>query len=109
MRDACCQHNTRRGAVFPAEPRARLTVPGGRRYGKDQARGTSSVGRASASQAEGREFETRVPLRIRLVFSCFLDLVRISGDRERQDRSIVNARIGMVNAGIGMVNARIGA
>src|SRR5262249_30734912 len=30
-------------------------------------RGSSSVGRASASQAEGREFEPRLPLRIRFM------------------------------------------
>jgi hypothetical protein len=30
--------------------------------------------------------------------------VRVSRDRERADRRIVNARIGMVNAEIGIVN-----
>jgi hypothetical protein len=30
--------------------------------------------------------------------------VRVSRDRERQDRRMVNARIGMVNAKIGIVN-----
>lgn len=40
----------------------RLTELRAGRYGKRGRRGTSSVGRASASQAEGRGFETRVPL-----------------------------------------------
>jgi hypothetical protein len=31
-------------------------------------------------------------------------VLRISRDRERRDRRIVNTRIGMVNAGIGNVN-----
>jgi hypothetical protein len=35
-------------------------------------------------------------------------LVRISRDRERQERRIVNAGIGMVNARIGIMNAGIG-
>jgi hypothetical protein len=33
--------------------------------------------------------------------------VRVPRDRERQDRRIVNARIGMVNAQIGIVNTAV--
>jgi hypothetical protein len=53
----------------------RLTELRAGRYGKRSRRGTSSVGRALASQAKGRGFETRVPLSKHLVSGCLVEQI----------------------------------
>ena len=62
-RSSGVEHSIRNRAVVGSNPTGGSGQMGASRLDLQSERGSSSVGRASASQAEGRGFEPRLPLR----------------------------------------------